>query len=153
MPRSQFTRELSVGSTVEQCWEVLTDVPRLVDWVSIVEDAREITHLSRYTAVLMDRLGPFKLRADLEIDVNEVEPPNRIRVRAAGEDRQVGSRLAVDAVLSLRPADEGRTSIQITGIYEVTGRVAAMGAGTINKKAQHLLDDFFGRAEAELGSH
>jgi carbon monoxide dehydrogenase subunit G len=152
MPTRQFTRELSVGSTVEHCWKVLTDVPRLVDWVSIVEDAHEIAHLSRYTAVLMDRLGPFKLRADLDIDVTEVEPPNRIRVRAAGEDRQVGSRLAVDAVLSLRPEGEARTSIRVSGTYEVTGRVAAMGAGTINKKAEHLLDDFFGRAEAELGS-
>ena len=63
MPRSEFRRELTVLASPDQSWKTLTDVPLLVSWVTIVEDAIELEPLGRYSAVLMDRLGPFKLRA------------------------------------------------------------------------------------------
>ncbi|HET9188836.1 MAG TPA: SRPBCC domain-containing protein [Acidothermaceae bacterium] len=146
-----FNRELSVSSDTKTCWEVLTDVPRLVEWVSIVDDAHEIAPLEKYTAVLMDRLGPFKLRADLDIVVSEVEIGRRIRVRASGEDRQVSSRIGIDAVLTLDDLAAGGTKVQVDGSYEVIGRVATLGAGMIRQKAAKILDEFFGRAATELG--
>jgi carbon monoxide dehydrogenase subunit G len=110
-----FARELSVSSDAKTCWEVLTDVPQVVAWVSIVDDAREISPLEKYTAVLMDRLGPFKLRAELDIIVGEVEVGNRIRVRASGEDRQVSSRVGIDAVLRLTDLDSGPRGLPSRG--------------------------------------
>lgn len=151
MPRTEFSREVVVAASPEQCWAAVTDVPRLVEWISIVDQAREVEHLARYTAVLADRIGPFKLRADLDITVAEVEEPHRVHARAAGEDRSVGSRLAVDAVLEIEPGDAG-TRLRAHGRYEVTGRVAAMGGGTIGKKADRVLDDFFGNAAHDLGT-
>lgn len=151
MPRTEFSREVAVSASPEKCWATVTDVPCLVEWVSIVEQAQEIEHLAKYTAVLTDRIGPFKLRTDLDITVDEVDEPRRVRVRAVGEDRSVGSRLAVDAVLEIESGDAG-TWLRAHGRYEVTGRVAAMGGGTINKKATRILDDFFGHAQRDLGA-
>lgn len=151
MPRSRFHRELLVSASPEQVWGAVTDVPRLVGWVSIVDDAQEIVPLQRYTAVLMDRLGPFKLRADLDIEVSDVELGRFLRVRAGGEDRHVGSRLTIEADLSVEPRD-GVTGITVDGVYEVTGRVANMGPGTINKKAEKIMDEFFAAAGAALGT-
>lgn len=115
VPSMFFARELSVSSDAKTCWEVLTDVPQVVAWVSIVDDAREISPLEKYTAVLMDRLGPFKLRAELDIIVGEVEVGNRIRVRASGEDRQVSSRVGIDAVLRLTDLDSGPRGLPSRG--------------------------------------
>lgn len=152
MPTSTFSRDLSVAREPAECWSVLTDVPRLVTWVSIVDDAKELVPLERYTAVLMDRLGPFKLRAELAIDVGEVEVARHLRVRAAGEDRQVSSRIGVDATMDIEPAaEEGGARVAIAGTYEVVGRVATLGTGTIRKKADTILNEFFGHAAAELG--
>lgn len=150
MPANTFDRELVVSADPTTCWAVLTDVPRLVGWVSIVDDAKELSRLERYTAVLMDRMGPFKLRADLGIDVSEVQEGSHIRVRAAGEDRQVSSRIGVDATLTLEPRDGG-TAVRVVGSYEVVGRVATLGSGMIKQKAAKILDEFFGRAADELG--
>ena len=150
MPRTEFHRDLLVKATPADSWVTLIDVPRLVSWVSVLEDAVEIDPLSKYTAVLADRLGPFKLRADLDVTLSDVEPGSSLKVRAVGEDRQVGSRLLVLAGLELRPASHGST-IVVDGVYEVTGKVASMGAGTINKKAQKILDEFFAAAGDELG--
>jgi carbon monoxide dehydrogenase subunit G len=150
MPRSTFERILEVSSSADECWQVLLDVPRLTSWISIIEDAKEITFLERYSAVLMDRMGPFKLRSDLDIQIPHYEEGRSIEVRAAGEDRQVGSRLVVEARLSLESTDLG-TRIHVQGVYEVTGRVASMGSSTIRKKADKILEQFFSNAVDTLG--
>lgn len=152
MPTSAFSRDLAVTSGADECWKVLTDVRRLVSWVSVLKDAEEIVPLERYTAVLMDRLGPFKLKADLGIDVSEVAVPRHVRVRAAGEDRQVASRIAVDAAVELVPLEDGGTRVSVQGTYEVVGRVASMGGSTIRKKADKILEEFFSSVEKELGA-
>jgi carbon monoxide dehydrogenase subunit G len=151
VPSVTFKRDLAVTADPATCWAVLTDVPRLVDWVSIVDGAQVVEPLARYTAVLMDRIGPFKLRADLQITVSEVDEGRHIRVHAEGEDRQVSSRILVDAVLDLVPQEGDRTLVAVAGSYEVSGRVATMGAGMIRQKATKILDEFFARAARELG--
>lgn len=151
MPRSSFERVLEVGSAPEDCWRVLTDVPRVTSWVSIIEDAKEIEHLERYSAVLMDRMGPFRLRSDLDIKVGGYEAGRWIEVRAAGEDRQVNSRIAVEVRLSLEPTGNG-TTIEVHGVYEVTGKVASMGTSSIRKKADKILQEFFSNAADTLGA-
>jgi carbon monoxide dehydrogenase subunit G len=152
VPRSEFRRELSVASPPEQTWQTLTDVPLLVSWVSILEDANELELLSKYTALLMDRLGPFKLRADLDIVVTDVVPGKSLKVKASGEDRQIGSRLRIEASMEIVPREQPGSSVAFRGFYEVTGRVASMGPGTINKKAEKIMDEFFASATAALGS-
>lgn len=153
MPTSTFSRELVVTSDADECWKVLTDVRRLVSWVSVLQDAEEVVPLERYTAVLKDRLGPFTLKADLGIDVFEVEVPRHVRVRASGEDRQVASRIAVEAVVQLVPLEDAGTQVSVNGTYEVVGRVASMGGSTIRKKADKILEEFFASVQHELGTH
>jgi uncharacterized protein len=152
MPRSEFGRELTVSSPPARAWETLIDVPVLVSWISVLEQAEEQEHLQKYTAVLLDRLGPFKLRADLAITLSDVRTEEHVTVHAEGEDRQVGSRLVVDATLDLEPAGDGGTTVRVDGVYEVTGKVAAMGGGTINKKAEKIISEFFSNAEKVLGA-
>jgi carbon monoxide dehydrogenase subunit G len=152
VPRSEFHRELTVRASPDETWTTLTDVPLLVSWVSIVEDATELEPLSKYTAVLMDRLGPFRLRADLDITVTDVVPGTSLRVSAAGEDRQVASRLLIGASMTITPRDGDGSVASFTGAYEVTGRVASMGSGTINKKAEKIMNEFFTAAGSRLGA-
>jgi carbon monoxide dehydrogenase subunit G len=152
MSSMQFDRDLVVRADPQTCWSVLTDVPKLVGWVSIVDDAKEIAPLDRYTAVLMDRLGPFKLKADLDIEVSDVIVGERIRVRASGEDRQVSSRISIEALLTISELDGAGSQVKVNGSYAVVGRVATMGAGMIRQKAVKILDEFLGHAATELGA-
>lgn len=151
MPSEYFRRELVAKSNLDSTWSILTDVPRIAEWVSIVGEVTEVVPLERYQAVLADRVGPFKLRADLDVRVPELVELERIRIVAAGEDRHVSSRIGVDAVLMLRSDGPTSTIVTVEGRYEVVGRVASMGTGIIAQKAQKVLDEFFDRAAAELG--
>lgn len=152
MPTTTFRRELQVSADPRASWAVLTDVSSLVDWVGILDELVELSPLEQYTAVLMDRLGPFKLKADLAIDVTDVVTDERIRVRAAGEDRQVASRIEIDVLLTLAPGPDRGSTVVVDGSYQVTGKVATMGAGMIRQKATKILDQFVTRAAERLGN-
>jgi carbon monoxide dehydrogenase subunit G len=152
MTAQRFERELTVPAERQRCWEVLTDVVRLASWVDILHDAKEISRLEKYEAVLQDRLGPFKLRAVLDIVVDVVEDGAHVQIRASGQDRQVGSQITVAGTLRLEELPAGETSIAVDGSYEVTGRVATMGSGVIRKKADKILEQFFANAEKDLSS-
>jgi uncharacterized protein len=151
MPATSFERTFTVAAAPEKCWPVVTDVTRLVSWVSVIDQVEELDPLAKYTAVLADRLGPFKLKADLDVAVSEVTEPEQLRVRAAGEDRQISSRLTIDVLLAMAPV-AGGTRLSVTGTYEIAGKVATLGAGMVRQKANKILDEFSKRATDELGS-
>lgn len=146
-----FERRFEVAGSPAQVWTTITDVQRLVSWISVLHSARELEPLAKYTATLEDRLGPFRLRADLDVAVTDATVPRSMTVQAEGEDRQVGSRISVVGTLMLEQVDAG-TAITVLGEFEVTGKAASLGASSIRKKANTILDEFCNSAVAELGS-
>jgi uncharacterized protein len=149
MASQRFERELAVTADAATCWTTLTDVVRLATWVTVLDDVDEITRLAKYTAVLADQVGPFTLKATLDIVVDVLADGRHVRIRANGQDRQVGSQITVDAELRLADRDGG-TTVAVAGTYNVTGRVATLGGGVIKKKANKILEEFFANAEREL---
>jgi carbon monoxide dehydrogenase subunit G len=152
MATESFSRTLATTSDAGTCWGVLTDVSRVAGWVTVVGEVNEIEPLAKYSTVLMDKVGPFKLKADLDIKVPEVEAPHRIRITAAGEDRQVASRIAIDATLEIKDAGSGGAEVDVSGSYSVTGRVASMASSQVKRKADKILEEFFTQAGQELGT-
>lgn len=147
MPSAEFERSLTVERPAAECWEVLTDVKTVAGWVTVVGSVEEVDHLAAYKAVLTDQFGPFKLHADLGIAVTDLNEGSSIAFRAKGEDRQVSTSIVVDGAMSLEPQDSG-TTIHVKGRWNVIGTVATMGSGTIRKKADTIMEEFFSAAEA-----
>jgi uncharacterized protein len=151
MSTGTIERTIDVTLDPPAAWARLTDVGEVASWLPVLEKVTEREPLAAYDAVLQDRVGPFRLRADLAIKVTAANEPTLLAIEASGEDRQVRSRISVDASLALAPGDGGRgTRLHLVGNYEVTGRVATLGASTISSKARKLVDEFCARAEAEL---
>lgn len=149
MPAVDFARTIQVAANPTETWEAITDVQRVAGWVGVVGGVEEVEHLSRYRATLSDRLGPFQLTAELDVDVTEATEGSLIRFVADGEDDQVASRILVEAVLGLAGSGSG-TDMHVEGRYEVTGRVATLGASMIKNKGDKILDEFFNAASQEL---
>lgn len=150
MPSGDFEGSLDVKHSPEECWGVLTDVNRVAKWVTVVGEVAEIERLQSYSAVLEDQFGPFKLKADLDIQVTDLDEGKSIAFKAKGQDRQVSTTIIVDADLSLKPTEAG-TEILVKGKWNVIGTVATMGSGTIRKKADTIMEEFFTAARQELG--
>ena len=99
--RESVEREFAAAAGRAAVWERLMEVPTVASWLPILHSVTEVEPLARYEAILEDRVGPFALRADLGIKVVTMDEPVEVAVRARGEDRQVRSRIMIDAA---RPA-------------------------------------------------
>lgn len=141
MPGSRFESAIDVPSTLSECWTAVTTIDRVAAWIGIISDVVEVRPLDYYEAVLSDRIGPFKLHADVTVRVSEVEVERGLSIRIEGEDRAVASRIKADARLTMHASRDG-TRIELSGEYEVAGKVAAMGSSTIRKKADRIVNGF-----------
>lgn len=149
--RENVEREFAVAAGRAAVWERLIEVPTVASWLPILHSVVEVEPLARYEAVLEDKVGPFALRADLGIKVVAMDEPTEVAVRARGEDRQVRSRIMIDAAIRLHDESPELTRIRLSGSYEITGRVATLGAGVIRSKATKLIDTFCAQATDGLG--
>ena len=150
MSRDSLERALIVNATAPEVWEKLIDVPTVAAWLPFLHSITEQEPLSSYTAVLEDKVGPFSMKADLLITVVELDQSRSIAVKAAGEDRQLRSRITIDAAVHLGDEDDGSTEVLVSGTYEVTGKVATLGAGLIRSKANKMVDQFCTSAQEGL---
>jgi carbon monoxide dehydrogenase subunit G len=142
----EFHETIQLAAAPDAVWATVSDIPTVLSWISIVEGVETVEPDERFRVVLADKLGPFKLRADVDVVVGEREVGTSIRARGDGEDRQIGSRLVIEVALALQE-QAGATQLDVSGSYEVTGRPAALGAGAIRKKAANILAEFFASAE------
>ena len=148
--RETVDRELVVAAPQARVWERLMEMETVASWLPILHSVTELVPRAGYQAVLEDRVGPFALRADLHIEVVEVNELVAVVVRARGEDRQVRSRIMIDASARLTGDRTNRTRLELSGSYEITGRVATLGAGVIRSKAAKIVDGFCDRAAQGL---
>ena len=147
--QQDFAKTIRLDASPDAVWQAVNDVRRVASWLSIVREVRDVEPPRRYAALLEDRIGPFAMRADLDIVV-ERSDGRQMRVTASGEDRQVASRISATIELAVWPDDTG-TALGVTGRYDVTGKVATLGAGAIRKKGDRILEEFFTSASKELG--
>lgn len=145
-----FDRSVRIPGGAEDAWALMTDVPTLVHWISVVGEAEEKEHLREYSAVIEDRVGMFALRANLDITMSDVREHEHITARATGQDRQIGSRLTIEAEVDLT-AENDATNVRVHGHYEITGRAATLGSSQIKRKGEKVIDDFFANLERAIG--
>ena len=146
-----IAKDVRLAAPAAAVWEALLDFDRVASWLPIVHQLREVEPMRRYATVLQDRVGPFSLRADLAVDVAVDSEARRLHVSASGEDRQVASRIT--ATLDVSVAEDGPGSVLAArGRYDITGRMATLGASAIRKKGEKVLDDFFTNATRDLAT-
>jgi uncharacterized protein len=146
-----FQRSVAVAARPAAVWSALLDFDRVAAWLSIVGELRAVEPPTTYAAVLADRVGPFAMRADLTVAVAADEATRRLHVTASGEDRQVSSRITATIDLAVT-GDGDAGTVGVTGRYEITGRIATLGAGAIRKKGEHVLDAFFANMTRDLAA-
>jgi len=145
----RVAREVTLAAPTDQVWQALWDVPRMVACVPGCETAREVESRRRYEARMTQRVGPIALSVPLDIQVTE-EAPGRLVLHARGRD----SRLAAEVQMSVRLAVEAtatgsRLAMEAEG--RVLGKLGALGASIIQRRAEELVDEFAGRLRGALG--
>jgi carbon monoxide dehydrogenase subunit G len=146
-----FHMDLALPAPRETIWPIFFDVARIARLIPGCEQVEEIDPLVLYSAVMKQKIGPFKLEVPTEVKVEELVAPERVRSRARGRDKFTGTTLDVLLDVMLAPAENNSTRLTVDSTMQVAGRLAALGYPVVKKKTEEIFTEFEKRLRAELG--
>lgn len=146
-----FSIDAVLPAEAAKIWLVFFDMGRIAALIPGCENVVETSPLTDYTAVMKQKIGPFKLEVPTQIKVEEREEPRRVRVRASGRDKFTGTTLDVLLSVVLDAQPDGGTRMAVDASMQVAGRLATLGYPVVKKKSEELFAEFERRLRAELG--
>jgi len=142
-------REIRIGAPRQAVWDFLWDVPRLAACIPGAREVQTVEDGKRYTAVVGEKVGPFRVQFPLAIEVLEVRAPEHLRARAGGRDASVDGLVKVELDVTLREA-EGGTDLALTADIAVLGKLGTLGHSVIVRKGTDIVDRFAAAVRAQL---
>ena len=137
----QFHKEVEIRAPREKVWNFIWDVDRFISCLPGCKEAKIIEEGKRYTATMVEKVGPFKVEFPTTIEVLEKDELTRIKAQASGADNKIGSRMKVELEVNLKGEGEA-TSLSFVAGVDIVGKLAALGHGIIKRKADQVLDEF-----------
>ena len=145
----RLARDVALAAPIERVWLALWDVPRMVACVPGCVEAREVEPRRRYQARMSQKVGPIALSVPLDIHVTE-EAPGRLMLEARGRDRLLAAEVQMSVRLAVEAAGPGsRLLVEAEG--KVLGKLGALGASVIQRRAEELVDEFTARLRDAIG--
>lgn len=104
---------------------------------------------THFTAVSGFGVGSIKLRFRLDIELADLDPPNRAKMLVKG--KAPGSAIQVASAIALEQVGDDRTRLRWNATSRVDGRVASVGARLMKGTAQRLTEEFWDRFAERAG--
>lgn len=145
----QFEKEVEIRAPREKVWKFIWDVDRFIACIPGCKDAKTLEPGKRYSATMVEKVGPFRVEFPTTIEVLETEELTRIKAQASGADNKIGSRMKVDLDVKLREQNQNTVLGFVAGV-DILGKLAALGHGMIKRKADQVLDEFAQAVKKQL---
>ena len=137
-----FERHITLDVPRQAVWDFLWDMARLTPCIPGCTGVEVITPYQRYQATVQDRVGPFKVRVPLTIEVLAATAPERLVARASGKDSTVQSLVKVEVDLTLRETVPTSTLLQLSANVTVFGKLGTLGHSIIVRRGEAIMDQF-----------
>ena len=148
-----FRIEARLPATAAQLWAVFFDVQRLAGLIPGCENVAEVVPLKEYSAVMKQRIGPFKLEVPTRIDVETYTLERDVALHCTGRDKFTGTTLEVQLKVGLdEQAGPAATECRLAldAQMQVAGRLASLGYAVVKKRSEELFAEFEKRLRNEL---
>lgn len=144
----ELTNEFSVNATVEETWQVLTDLERVAPCMPGVE-LQEIDG-AEHRGIVKVKVGPMNAQYQGVARFESLdEASHRAVIRAEGRDAR-GQGTAAATVTATLAAQGAGTHVTIHTDLKLTGRVAQFGRGVLADVSTKLLRDFVAALERDV---
>jgi uncharacterized protein len=133
--------DVTIHAPRRKVWNFLTDPNQIGQCVPGVEKIETTEDLKRYRGVVSVGLGSVKARFSGEVEILELDEPNRAKLKAHGT--ATGS--AADAVSEMRLSDgpDGSTLVQWTADINVSGQLTSLVSRLMVPVSQKLAAVFY----------
>lgn len=148
-----FRIDALLPATASQLWAIFFDVKRVATLIPGCENVVEEEALKTFSAVMRQKIGPFKLEVPTRIDIETYEIERQVALKAVGTDKATGTTIDVRMVVNLEEQrDDGQAlcKLDVGASMQVAGRLASLGYPIVRKRSEQLFREFEARLRAEL---
>lgn len=147
----KLSEQLNLDASQEDVWKLLRDTLRLAALLPGVEsvNAMEESGAEAYQAKASDKIGPFKVSLQMEIRVEEEQPPAMLRASLRGADSIGLNRLTGSLHVNLIPAGQA-TLMCFEAEIEILGKLATLGAAPMRRRATEKFAEFARNIQAQF---
>jgi len=137
----QLKGEVTIQAPRKKVWDFMTDPNQIGQCAPGVEKIETVEEMKHYRGVVSVGLGSVKARFSGEVDVLELDEPNRAKLKAHGT--ATGS--AADAVseMFLSDGENGATVVNWTADINVSGQLASLASRLMAPVSQKLAGVFY----------
>lgn len=153
-----LNRTLMLEANQQEAWRLLRDTKRLAALMPGVEGITSENGASggagsaveKHVADVAEKVGPFRLKLKLAVTILRADEPSLIEAELSGADAKSENRLSGTLRAELKERGSAMTLLSVDAAVEVIGKLAALGAAPIRKKADELFEQFIQRLKGEL---
>lgn len=145
----KFESQTSINCSKEEIWSLLFDVSRVAALIPGCSDVTEREELKEYSAVMKQKVGPFKFLMPCEIHVDEYVEYQKVGITATGKDSKTATSAFVKMLLTL-VIEADSVVIDIDADIEISGKLATLGYPIVKKKCNDIFKEFDKNLHAEL---
>src|SRR5215510_1372156 len=122
----QLKGDVTIKAPRKKVWDFLTDPNQIGQCVPGVEKIETIEPLKKYRGVVSVGLGSVKARFSGDVDILELDEPNRAKLKAHGS--ATGSVSDAVSEMNLSDGPDASTLMHWTADVNVSGQLASLAA-------------------------
>jgi carbon monoxide dehydrogenase subunit G len=144
----QLKGDVTIKAPRKKVWDFLTDPNQLGQCVPGLEKIETIEHLKKYRGTVSVGLGSVKARFSGDVDILELEEPDRAKLKAHGT--ATGS--AADAVCEMKLTDgpDNSTAVSWVADVNVSGQLASLVSRLMVPVSQKLAGVFYDEVKKRI---
>jgi carbon monoxide dehydrogenase subunit G len=142
---------LDLKASQSDVWRLLRDTERLGALIPGVESISRIEEAEResYAGVVTEKVGPFKVTLNMEIEFTEIVESSFLKGSIKGQDKHKLSRATGTVSVTLNSTADN-TQMQFEVVVEVLGKLATLGSTVIRRRVNELFGEFARRFELQF---
>ena len=155
-----LNQTMTLAANQEEAWRLLRDTKRLAGLIPGVEGIESeyaessgtngVVPLEKHVANVVERVGPFRLNLKLAVTIVRTVEPSLIEAELNGADAKSQNRLSGTLRAELVQDHPAETRLSVDASVEVMGKLAALGASPIRRRANELFAQFTERLQAQF---
>ena len=146
----QLKGDVTIRAPRKKVWDFMTDPEQIGQCAPGVEKIEVIEPLKRYRGVVSVGFGAVKARFSGEVEILELEEPNRAKLKAHGS--ATGSVADAVSEMSLSDGPDGSTLLHWTADVTVAGQLASLASRLMLPVSEKLAGVFYEQVRKKIES-